>query len=198
MFGTYLSEPDDGKTNGISIMKTFFISFLSVIAILCWSPSGFADRLHHWVDSKGVTHLSKNPPPDGGKLIEIMDYSVRADKPAKPDPAESVDESQKQKEKGAVEKRQETLEPPASQKNTATGCYIYANMEDVYVYAHEFSTPGGPQIKILYQGTIANGQKHFIQSSRGKIRFSYRRSFDDRTFGDNQAACVNGDVISIP
>jgi len=179
-------------------MKIFSLFLIVAISIFSWCQMGSADRLHHWVDSKGVTHLSKNPPPEDGKLVEIMDYSVRTDKPATPAPDESVGEPPKQKEKVAAEKMQETVEQPASQKNTATGCYFYANMEDVYVYAHELSTPGGPQIKILYQGTIANGQRQFIQSSRGKIRFSYRRSFDDRTFGDNQAACVNEDVISIP
>lgn len=73
-----------------------------------------ADRLHHWVDAKGVTHLSQEPPPQDGKLIEIK------------------------------------------------------------------------------------GQKQLIESSSGKIEFSYRRSSDDRTYGDNHADCVNGHVISIP
>jgi len=182
----------------MSIMKFFFIFLLSVIAILCWSSFGFADRLHHWVDSKGVTHLSKNPPPEDGKLIEIMDYSVRKDKPATPAADKPVPVPQKQKEKMDPEKLPKTVGQTAPQKNLATGCYIYADMEDVYVYANELSTPGGPQIKILFQGTIARGQRQFIQSSRGKIRFSYRRSVDDRTYGDNQANCANGNVISIP
>jgi hypothetical protein len=48
------------------------------------------------------------------------------------------------------------------------------------------------------QGTIAKGQKQLIESSSGKIQFDFRRSIDDRTYGDSQADCVNGNVISMP
>ena len=65
-----------------------------------------------------------------------------------------VDVSSKPKNEAAAEKRTETVEQPAPRKNLTTACYLYADMEDVYVYAHELSTPGGPQIRILCQGTI--------------------------------------------
>lgn len=42
-----------------------------VIAIFSWYQLGSADRLHHWIDSKGVTHLSKEPLPQDDKLVEI-------------------------------------------------------------------------------------------------------------------------------
>ena len=71
-------------------------------------------------------------------------------------------------------------------------------MQDVYFYVIEFVDPDTVIEKILYQGTIAKGQKQLIESSSGKIQFDYRRSLDDRTYGDNQADCVNGNVISMP
>ena len=70
-------------------MKIFSLFLIVAISIFSWCQMGSADRLHHWVDSKGVTHLSKDPPPDDGKLIEIMEYSIRTDKPAKFDQIET-------------------------------------------------------------------------------------------------------------
>ena len=41
-----------------------------------WCMAGHADRLYTWEDDKGVTHISKEPPPQKTKLIDIMDYTV--------------------------------------------------------------------------------------------------------------------------
>ena len=46
----------------------------AVISI--WCPTGHADRLYTWEDDNGVTHISKEPPPQKTKLIDIMDYTV--------------------------------------------------------------------------------------------------------------------------
>jgi hypothetical protein len=179
-------------------MKILSIFLILVIVIFSWYQTGSADRLHHWIDSKGVTHLSKEPPPEDGKLIEIMEYSVRTDKPAKTDQVESGREPARQNEKVVVEKLQKTEEQPKPKDDLSTACYINPKMQDVYFYVIEFVDPDTVIEKILYQGTIAKGQKQLIESSSGKIQFDYRRSLDDRTYGDNQADCVNGNVISIP
>lgn len=42
--------------------------------IFLWCPTGHADRLYTWEDDKGVTHISKEPPPQKTKLIDTMDY----------------------------------------------------------------------------------------------------------------------------
>ena len=179
-------------------MKILSIFLILVIAIFSWYQTGSADRLHHWIDSKGVTHLSKEPPPEDGKLVEIMEYSDRTDKPAKTDQLESVKKSEKRDGNVVVEKLRETDEQPKPKDNLSTACYINPRMEDVYVYVIEFADPSNVLEKVLYQGTIAKGQKQLIESSSGKIQFDYRRSLDDRTYGDNQADCVNGNVISMP
>ena len=173
--------------------------FLMAVLALCYSyQTGSADRLHHWVDSKGVTHLSKEPPPQDGKLIEIMEYSVRTDKPAKTDQVVSGKQPAKQSGNVTVEKSLETEEQPKQKGDPAAVCYFHAKTEDVYVYVIEFADSDSVVEKVLYQGTIPKGQKQLIESSRGKIEFSYRLSSEDRTYGDNRADCTNGKVISSP
>jgi len=180
------------------IMRIFYVFLIVAIAMLSWYQMGSADRLHHWTDSKGVTHLSKEPPPEDGKLIEIMEYSVRVDKPEKPDQIEARKKPEKQNGNVIVEKIQETEEQLRPKVDLATACYIDAGREDVYVYVIEFANPDSTVESVLYQGTVTKGQKQLVESSRGKIKFSYQLSPDDRTIGDNDADCVNGTVITIP
>jgi hypothetical protein len=49
----------------------------------------------------------------------------------------------------------------------------------------------------IFNVSNRDGQKILIKSSRGKIEFSYERSFDGRAYGRNQAKCVKGNVIRI-
>ena len=179
-------------------MKVLSRFLIVMIAIFFSYQVGFADRLHHWVDAKGVTHLSKEPPPQDGKLIEIMEYSVSKDKPVKAEQVDSVKMPEKQNGSGIDEKLQETEEQQKPKDDLATACYITGDLEAVYVYVTEFTDPDKVLERILYQGNIPKGQKQLIESSSGRIEFSYRRSSDDRTYGDNHADCVNGHVISIP
>jgi len=177
-------------------MKLSAIFLISALVLFYSYQTGSADRLHHWVDSKGVAHLSKEPPPQDGKLIEIMEYSVRTDKPAKTDPTKSVRKTEEQNGNGVVEKSQAA--EAQTKSDPATACYFYAKTEDVYVYVTEYAAPGSVVEKVLYQGTIPKGQKQLVQSSQGKIKFSYQLSSEDRTYGDNHADCTNGKVISSP
>lgn len=173
--------------------------FLIVMTAIFFShQEGSADRLYHWVDAKGVTHLSQEPPPQDGKLLETMEYSVSKDKPVKADQVESVKMPQKQNGNGIDEKLQETKEQQKPKDDLAAACYITGDLQAVYVYVTEFTDPDQVLERVLYQGTIPKSQKQLIESSSGKIDFSYRRSSDDRTYGDNHADCVNGHVISIP
>ena len=169
-----------------------------MIAIFSLYQIGSADRLHHWIDSKGVDHLSKEPPPEDGKLIEIMEYSVRTDEPAKPDQIEPGRKPEKQNANVIDEKMEKIEGQPKPKVDLATACYIDAGTEDVYVYVIEFADPDSTVESVLYQGTVPKGQKQLIESSTGKIKFSYQLSPDDRTIGDNDADCVNDTVITIP
>ena len=179
-------------------MRVLSIFLLAVIAMFAWYPMGFADRLHHWIDSNGVTHISKEPPPEDGKLIEIMEYSVRVDEPAKTDQVGSIRKPAKQNRKMNFKTVYESKAQPQPKGDLATACYMYADPEEVYVYVIEYTDPDRVLERVLYRGTIPKGQKQLIKSSQGKIFFSYRRSSDDRAYGDNRAVCVKGNVISIP
>jgi hypothetical protein len=127
-----------------------------------------------------------------------MEYSARTDDPAKQDQIEPGRKPEKQNGNVIDEKMEKIEEQPKPKVDLATACLIDAGMEDVYVYVIEYADLDSTVETVLYQGTIPKGQKQLIESSRGKIQFSYRLSTDDRTYGDNDADCVNGNVISIP
>ena len=179
-------------------MKKYSVFLISAITIICWLPNGLADRLHHWVDSKGVTHLSKEPPPGDGKLLEIMEYSTRADEPRPAEPGDFPARLKKRHERVVEEIQPATGDQSASNPEPAKTCYILANGEEVYVYATETDPMGGPQDRVVFQGIIPKDQKQLITNTVGNIKFTYRRSVDERSYGDNRADCADGNVISIP
>jgi hypothetical protein len=178
-------------------MKILSVFAIAAIAIFCWHPTGSADRLYHWVDKTGITHLSKEPPPEDGMLKEVMEYSVRTDKPVKPDIVESGKKPETENRSVSVEKLQETYKQPEQEDDLAKACYIHATRGDVYIYVYEFASSDSVIEKELYKGTIPKDRKQLIRSSTGKIVFSYQRSSGNRTHGDNKANCAAGNVISV-
>lgn len=57
-------------------MKLSIILAIAAVVISTWCSMGYADRLYTWEDDKGVTHITKEPPPQKAKLIDRMDYTV--------------------------------------------------------------------------------------------------------------------------
>ena len=57
-------------------MKPLIMLTIAGVVMSIWCSIGHADRLYTWEDDKGVTHISKEPPPQKTKLIDIMDYTV--------------------------------------------------------------------------------------------------------------------------
>ena len=57
-------------------MSKFFCKIiLFILPILgLWVLDGYADRLYMWTDNKGLTHISKNPPPPNAKSKNVLDY----------------------------------------------------------------------------------------------------------------------------
>jgi hypothetical protein len=178
-------------------MKIVCLLLTVLLSIFTWVRPGSADRLHHWVDSKGVAHLSKEPPPADGKLVEIMEYSVSKNKPAQTGRVESAKAPEKQNGNGIVEKSPAAENRQKPKEDLLKACYILCDLDDVYVYVFEFTDPDRVLEKVLYRGNIPKRHKQIIKSSNGKIQYSYRRSSNDRSYGDNHAECVNGHVISI-
>ena len=57
-------------------MNPLKILTIAGVILFYWCSTAHADRLYTWEDDKGVTHISKEPPPQKTKLIDIMDYTV--------------------------------------------------------------------------------------------------------------------------
>ena len=57
-------------------MKFSTMLTIAAAATSIWCSTGYADRLYTWEDDKGVTHITKEPPPQKTKMIDIMDYTV--------------------------------------------------------------------------------------------------------------------------
>ncbi len=57
-------------------MKFSIFLFILGAAALCTMPAGAA-QVYTWTDSKGVTHISENPPPKGGKIDAVIEYAPR-------------------------------------------------------------------------------------------------------------------------
>ena len=176
-------------------MKRLSICLIVVVAIFPMSQIGSAERLYHWIDSQGVSHISQVPPSEGAQSVEVMEYSVREQKPEGTAQDQSRVAPEKKKEQINGEELQKTEAQPQPEIDLATACYIKAGSRDVYVYVIEYANPDSTVETVLYQGTIPKDQKQLIKSSRGKIQFSYRLSTEDATYGDNDADCVNGKVI---
>jgi hypothetical protein len=169
-------------------MKILSLFTIVAIAIFFGHHTGSADRLYHWVDKSGTSHLSKEPPPEDSMLKEVMEYSVPTDKPVKPET---------ENRSVSVEKLQETYKQPEQEVDLAKACYIHATRGDVYIYVYEFASSDSVIEKELYKGTIPKDRKQLIRSSTAKIVFSYQRSSGNRTHGDNKANCAAGNVISV-
>jgi hypothetical protein len=55
------------------------------------APSAFADAMYKWVDEKGVTHFSSDPPPDGkAQKIDVKPAPPSSSAPPKPLTLEEV------------------------------------------------------------------------------------------------------------
>jgi hypothetical protein len=57
-------------------MKFSIMLAIAAAVIFNWCSTGYADRLYTWEDDKGVTHITKEPPPQKTKMIDTMDYKA--------------------------------------------------------------------------------------------------------------------------
>lgn len=179
-------------------MKMKIVNLILLIPLLAGVPSGFAERVHHWIDSKGGIHLSQEPPPPDGKLIEIMEYPVDKDKLVLSDPVQTGIRPPNRIANDSLDSMPDFERRTQAKEDVATSCYLAAEFDDVYVYVIEYTDPDRVLDRVLYQGYIPKYQRQRIESSSGAIKYSYRQLSDDRTYGDNRAECVDGRQISIP
>ena len=178
-------------------MKVFPTFLIVAAAIFLVSQLGFADRVYQWIDSDGVTHLSKNPPPESSKFVDVMEYAVPRN-PVEPTVTQqSGIAPEKPKEQMKSEPLPKTAVQPKPEIDMSTACYVQARNRDIYVYVSEDRRPGSSYQNTLWKGDIRRGQRKLIKSSRGKIKYSYQGVSETRSYGDNQAKCEYGNLITI-
>ena len=76
-------------------MKLSNSVFITFVLLFCCAMDGYADRIYTWVDSKGVTHMTQEPPPQTAKSIDVLDYPAQPE-PATPQPAARAGPNQQQ------------------------------------------------------------------------------------------------------
>ncbi len=57
----------------MKFLKIYFIVCLVVI----WAANASAGKIYTWTDAKGVTHITESPPPQGGKIDEVIEYTPK-------------------------------------------------------------------------------------------------------------------------
>jgi len=67
-------------------MKLSKTALMTFVLLCCRVTDGYADPIYTWVDSKGVTHITQEPPPQTAKSIDVMNYPAQPE-PAAPQPA---------------------------------------------------------------------------------------------------------------
>ncbi len=55
-------------------MKFSIMLTILGVVISNWCSMGYADRLYTWQDDKGVTHITKEPPPQKTKIIDTIGF----------------------------------------------------------------------------------------------------------------------------
>ena len=67
-------------------MKLSKTALMTFVLLCCCVMDGDADPIYTWVDSKGVTHITQEPPPQTAKSIDVMNYPAQPE-PTTPQPA---------------------------------------------------------------------------------------------------------------
>ncbi len=82
-------------------------------------------------------------------------------------------------------------------------CRIKAVNDDVQLRVFNLDQDGNPirdgfSDSEIYRGVLKKGQSIKIESSYGRIDYSYRSSSDDRNYGGNEMPCSHGEIIRVP
>jgi hypothetical protein len=73
-----------------------------------------------------------------------------------------------------------------------------AGPDDVYLMIREKTGPDESREIVVWEGWIKKYQQKQFTSQTGEIRYDYRLSSDNRTYGDNHRSCEDGNIIRIP
>ena len=73
-----------------------------------------------------------------------------------------------------------------------------AGPDDVYLVIREKTGAGETREIVVWEGWIKKYQQKPYTSQTGQVRYDYRLSSGDRTYGDNHSLCADGKIIRIP
>jgi hypothetical protein len=175
-------------------MKLYKLLLLTPLLICSGMMNGYADRIYHWTDDKGVKHISQDAPPPNAVLEDIIDYR-------------SQPKEQNQKADSKAEQDYKTapvqttvvtgeVSEPADQAIYKT-CILYAATSQVSVTVWDYDSVGNRQ-GVIYRGRLGKGEHQKIKSYTGHIIFSYQLYEDDKSYGDNRRNCEKGNTIQVP
>jgi hypothetical protein len=186
--------------------RNWYIFILAVVVVAAIPMQGLADRLYTWTDDKGVSHITKTPPPAGARKGDIIEYSHRTHEEQKAAAASSKQESTLQQEAeqvvsgdgGRVEQYLKEIRNEMQQK-AAEGkesCYLQA--PDRRVYVRVFSTNSyGERNQEIWKGWIEPDQQAFVISPTETVLFSSKWEEMGPFSGDNLRSCSGGGIIRI-
>jgi hypothetical protein len=124
---------------------------------------GYADRLYTWEDDKGVTHITKEPPPQKTKLIDTMDYTVTPAIKNQTTGNQVLDEDERsQPRRIGTPKRRNALEATGTTEDIE---------EDVY-----YDSDGGRYTRRAIRQEIKEGRDKRRENDRPVTKRQKRRS----------------------
>ena len=179
------------------MLKFFKTTCLLIALIGMLSMATYAERLYHWTDKSGVTHLTQHPPPSEGELQDVMDYtnSHQVSPPS---------------EREALQSDTGTETTPAPSTNLMTPkervikeaveankyCFLQAPDIDVYVRVWEPNSYGERGLK-LWSGVIFKGQQQKVASRTGRVIYDFKKEVKGPFGGNRSANCSGGGVIQL-
>ncbi len=188
-------------------MKISLYLFLVGVAIAAIPMQGFADRLYTWTDEKGVSHVTKTPPPAGAKRKDVVEYSHRTHKEQQATAASREKKTDLQREaeqvlseeSGNVEQyreqiRKDLVKKAAEGKNT---CYVQAPDRRVYVRVYSTNSYNEREAQI-WNGWIEPNQQALVISPTETVLYNRKWEEKGPFGGDNLRPCRGDGVIQLP
>ena len=190
------------------VSKKNVLCIMVVVAAMAGMPiQGFADRLYTWTDDKGVSHITKTPPPSGAKNKDVVEYSHRTHEEQKATAIGRKKESDLQQEadkalsgsSGSIEQYREEIREDMRQE-AAEGkqtCYFQAPGRRVYIRVYSTNSYNERE-KEIWNGWIEPNKQAMVISSTNTVLYNRRYEENALLSGDDLATCPGGGVVRIP
>ena len=116
-----------GQTSKQSIRA---MGVLMAACLVVCPATATAQQMYKWKDSKGVTHFSENPPPDGSKADKIEVKPVGGERPAAPPPDSWRNKELESKQQKAKAEGVDAIAKKREEDQRAQKCQAYKREMD--------------------------------------------------------------------